>query len=68
MIFTQRDRQDKLLRALARFLTADQAAKSIHLEMGQPHAKEWAELRSASPVRGYCNEDEAFAKLRELFT
>ncbi len=45
--------------ALAKFLVDDQASKSILLEMGNRLAKDWAELRSKTPLRGYPTTEEA---------
>ena len=53
--------------ALAHFLVHDQAKKSIELEMGKPAAKEWAELRGASPLMGYPTEAEAVRVLTAFF-
>jgi hypothetical protein len=53
------ERRKAFIRALAEFLCGDQARKSIELQMGKPHASEWAALRSASPIQGWADVDEA---------
>jgi hypothetical protein len=35
--------------------------------MGEPAAKEWAEIRGATPIMGYLTEDEAFKCLMRWF-
>jgi hypothetical protein len=54
------------VRALAEFLAGDQARKSIELEMGRPHALEWAALRHRSSLSGYPTVDEAERALTEF--
>lgn len=53
------DAKKNFIHILAEYLVADQALKSIELEMGKKSAKEWAELRSATPLFGYITTEEA---------
>lgn len=54
-----RQRKKLFIRALAEYLVGDQTRLSIELEMGKPHAREWATLRSKTPLIGYPTVDEA---------
>lgn len=56
----------RFIRALAEFLVATQARKSIELEMGKKSAMEWGTLRSATPLMGYPTVDEAEVTLTEF--
>lgn len=59
---------------LARFLAENQAVKSMALEVETKRpplvsprwAREWADLRAASPLFGYPTVEEADAQLREF--
>jgi len=53
------------IKALAQFLAGDSARKSIQLQMGNEWALEWARVRSATPLQGWVNEQEAETRLRE---
>ena len=57
--------RERFVVALAKFLVENQAAKSINLQMGQVSAKEWAALRSTTPLTGYPTCQEAEGILRE---
>ena len=65
-------RKAEFIRKLAGYLVGNQAGKSISLEMEQKRspvvewAKEWAEVRGASPVFGYLSLEEAEAALWEF--
>jgi hypothetical protein len=48
---------------LAEYLVRDQGEQSIRLQMGDPHAKQWASLRAATPLFGYPEVGEAEEKL-----
>lgn len=68
------ERRSRFVKALAEYLAGNQAGKSIALEMAArvppiiPWAKEWAEVRSASPLMGYPTVAEAEKELvRFLF-
>lgn len=61
-------RKQIFIRLLAEYLTADQARRSIELEMGKPDAQVWARLRSASPLFGYPTVDEAEEALTEFLS
>ena len=54
------------IKALARYLVEKQAMKSIELQMEKESAKEWAALRSATPLFGYPTVEEAEAQLTEF--
>ena len=58
--------KEQFIRALAEFLAGNQAEKSIHLQMGKKHAKEWANLRHNTPLFGYPTIDEAEKTLTEF--
>lgn len=60
-----KDRQ-RFIRVLAEYLVGNQVEQSIRLQMGKQSAKEWAALRSATPLFGYPTVDEAFSKLCEF--
>jgi hypothetical protein len=60
-------RKRRFIRALAEYLAGtNQVAMSIGLEMGKPDAKEWAKVRSASPLFGYPTVDEAEKELTDF--
>lgn len=52
-------RKVEFIKKLARYLAGNQAQKSIELQMGKDSAKEWAELRSTTPLVGYPTVEEA---------
>lgn len=61
------DRKAEFIRVLANYLAGpNQALKSMEFQMGQSHAKEWAELRQATPLFGYPTVDEAIKTLTEF--
>lgn len=62
----ERTRKDLFIERLAVFLVEKQAHKSILLQMGKPEAKEWAELRAATPLFGHPTVEEAEELLREF--
>jgi len=43
------DKQNEFVRELARFLVSESAVKTVHLQMGQPHARAWDRLRRTVP-------------------
>jgi hypothetical protein len=57
--------KDEFIKALAEFLVNDQGLKSIQLEVGGTFAKEWAHLRSTTPLFGYPTVEEAEQVLRD---
>jgi hypothetical protein len=62
----QRERQKvDFVRKLAEYLAGNQAMKSIELQMGKTHAKEWSALRSTTPLFGYPTVEEAAKELAE---
>jgi len=54
------------IKKLARYLVGDQARQSIELQMGKQSAKEWAELRGATPLFGYPSVEEAEKVMTEF--
>jgi len=57
----------EFIRELAEFLAGPhQVGKSIELQMGKASAREWAALRSATPLSGYPTVDEAEAVLTKF--
>lgn len=61
------ERKKLFVRTLAKFLVEHEGRKSIELEMGKELAKEWAELRSATPLHGYYSDIEEAVKELEEF-
>lgn len=62
------DRKRDFIRALAEYFAGDSARKSIGLQMGKQWAKEWADLRGATPLLGYQTVDEAEQVLTRFLT
>ena len=62
------ERRKDFIKVLAKFLAHDQGFKSVQLEAGVPFAKEWAELRSATPLFGYLTIEEAEKILTEFLS
>jgi hypothetical protein len=60
------ERRAIFIKKLARYLVGDQARKSIELQMGKQDAKEWADIRGATPLFGYPTVEEAEKKLTEF--
>ncbi len=60
------ERKKLFIKELAVFLVGDQAMKSIELEMGKIHAKQWSNLRSITPLFGYPTIEEAEETLMEF--
>jgi len=65
-------RKTAFIKQLAHFLVADQAGKSVMLEIEAvsapviPWAREWAKLRDATPLFGYPTVEEAEAALMDF--
>lgn len=65
-------KKEHFIQTLAIYLQNNQAGKSIALQMERerkpvlPWAQEWAEVRSASGLRGYPDLQETVTHLREL--
>ena len=55
--------QQKFVQRLAVYISGKDAENSIRLEMGDAHAKEWAEIRGLTPIHGYVSVDETASKL-----
>lgn len=62
----QTQQKQRFVRALAEYLTADLARRSIELQMGKPEAKQWAKLRGETPLRGWGDVDEAERELGQF--
>lgn len=61
------ERKRNFIKALAKFLVGNEGRKSIELQMGKELAKEWAELRGATPLHGYYPDvEEAERELEEF--
>jgi len=60
-------RRERFIKNLAEYLVLDQAEKSIRLEMKDPAALLWAELRGATPLFGYSTVNEAMVILERWF-
>lgn len=59
--------KEKFIAALAEYLAGtNQAHMSILLEMGKPEAKQWAAIRSTTPLFGYPSVEEAIEQLTEF--
>lgn len=58
-IAAHEQRKKLFIRELAVFFAEKQALRSIGLQMGDQHAKEWAKLRGLTPLFGYPTVDEA---------
>lgn len=59
-------RKDAFIKALANYLARDQAKRSIQLEMGSQDAREWAHMRSLTPLAGYPTVEETEKVLKEF--
>jgi hypothetical protein len=59
------ERKRLFVKALAKFLTDNQAHKSILLEMGKPEAIAWRDLRQTTPLFGWPTAEEAEKALSE---
>lgn len=58
------EQKKDFIKAVAKLCANDQAMKSIALEMGKSHAREWAEIRNTIPgMRGYPTLTEAVEAL-----
>ena len=62
----QPDQKKVFIRKLAEYLVGDQVYKSILLEMGTSEARQWAELRGATPLGGYPTVEEAEDQLAKF--
>jgi len=58
----------RFIQILAEFIAGDVVNKSILLDLGNPLAREWAQVRGASPVFGYSSVDAAEATLTRFLT
>jgi hypothetical protein len=62
------ERQQKFIRALAKFLTENEAEMSVKLQFRLPEAKQWMELRSATPLFGYYPGEEGLNQAEDELT
>ena len=60
--------KEAFIKELAKFLVGDQARKSIELQMGKAHAKEWAALCNTTPLFGYLSVEEAEEQLTRFLS
>lgn len=61
------ERKQEFIKELAEYLAGDdQALKSIRLALGTEDARQWAKLRAASPLFGWCSAEEAERELTEF--
>ncbi len=56
----------EFIEALVDFLVGHQASDSVHLQLGNPYAQRWKQLRSASGIMGWETKEEARAALIKL--
>lgn len=63
---TKKERKARFIQALAEYLVADQAKKSIELQLGKESAKQWSNLRSTTPLFGYPTVEEAVETLTDF--
>lgn len=66
MLTTRNLRKEAFILALAEYLAGQMGMKSIELEMGKPHAAEWARLRDAANLLGWLSVAETEKHLKEL--
>lgn len=61
------EKKKAFIRKLAEFLAGPNSAKySIFIQMGHESGKDWADLRSATPLFGYPTIDEAEEQLTKF--
>ncbi len=66
------ERKKRFIKELASFLVGNEAGKSVMLQMEHsrqpiiPFAKEWASLRSTTPLMGYLSVEEAEKQLQDF--
>ena len=58
-------KQQKFVKALAKFLVSDEGSKSLALYLGKPCEKAWMELRNATPLCGYYEGEEGLLDAEE---
>lgn len=58
----------EFIHALAEYLSANLARRSIELEMGKEAAREWAKLRDHTPLFGWQTVEEAEKALTEFLS
>ena len=64
----QPGRKGQFIHALAVFISGDAARKSVELERGSYGAREWSELRNASPIFGWMGVEETERLLTDFFS
>jgi hypothetical protein len=60
------ENKEKFIRAVAKFLTASWAKRSLLQEMGDEEAQIWAEIRQSIPIDGRVSFESAENALREF--
>lgn len=58
--------KEEFIKVLAKYLVGNQAEMSIRLQMQQPEALLWRDMRSATPLFGYPTEEEAVEVLTKF--
>ena len=67
MTVSKKDAKREFVKALAEFLTTNEALRSVQLQMGKEIGKEWAKLRDATPLHGYYPDiNKAIKELEEF--
>lgn len=58
-MISEKEQKILFIKKLAKFLADKPAKKSIDLEMENPYALAWAEIRNSTPLFGYPSIEEA---------
>jgi hypothetical protein len=62
------ERQQRFIKALAKFLTEEETLMSVKLSLEKPDAKRWAALRGSTPLCGYYDGEEGTIRAEEELT
>jgi hypothetical protein len=62
------EKQTRFIKALAKFLTENEAEMSVGLQLDKPESKRWSVLRSATPLFGYYPGEEGLKQAEEELT
>jgi hypothetical protein len=61
------ERQLRFIKALAKFLVSNETEMSVKLQLQRDEAKRWRELRNATPLLGYYDDEEGMDRaVKEL--
>lgn len=55
-------KKEEFIKALAKFLTANETEMSIKLQLHRPEAERWRDLRQATPLFGYYDGEDGRIK------